>query len=97
MFIQEASAEIIYIVEVPANAFDLNIIRQKTSDAFKWLVESALGTANQHREIEIIPYETLWLIALRSVDQPPATGSPSKSITTLPKNLPGLCAPAAGV
>ena len=85
------------LLQVPANAFDNNIIRQKTSGAFKWLVESASDTANQHREIEIIPYETLWLIALRSVDQPPATGSTSKSITTLPKKLPGLYASAAGV
>lgn len=62
------------LIQIPLNAFDLNKVQQKTADIFKSLLEIPWYTVNQHREIEIVPYESLWPLVLRSIGKPGAAG-----------------------
>lgn len=74
------------LLQIPASSFDLNLIRQKTSDTFNLLLQIPWDSVNQHREIEIIPYETLWPIVLHSIDKPFTAGH-SKSTDSMPVKL----------
>lgn len=67
------------LLQIPLSSFDINLIRQKTADTLYLLLEIPWDSINQHREIEIIPYETLWPIVMRSIDKSFMTG-PSKTI-----------------
>lgn len=81
------------LIQIPLYSFDIHLIRQKTTDTLHLLLEIPWDSVNQHREIEIIPYETLWPIALRSIDKSFMTGS-QKLIEGMPaKSPPG---PALG-
>lgn len=71
------------LVQIPLNGFNVDKVKQKTADTLKSLLEVPWHTVNQHREIEIIPYEDLWPIVLRSIGKPNAAtgnaGPPSGS------------------
>lgn len=61
------------LVQIPLNAFDLNKVQEKTAGTFKSLLEIPWYTVNQHREIEIVPYESLWPVVLASIGKAAAT------------------------
>lgn len=75
------------LLQIPLSSFDVNQVRQKTADTLYLLLEIPWDSVNQHREIEIIPYETLWPIVLRSIDKTFMAGSP-KLIEGMPAKLP---------
>ena len=70
------------LLQIPVSSFEVADIRRKTADSFKWLLETPWDAVSQHREIEIIPYEILWQIVMRSIDKPYTAGY-SKTIDRL--------------
>lgn len=64
------------LLQIPTALFNLQQIRTKTAKVNELLQQVPWHTANQHREIEIIPYEQLWDIVLNSL-QAPASGDPT--------------------
>lgn len=63
------------LIQIPLNSFDPDKVQQKTADIFKSLLQIPWHTVNQHREIEIIPYENLWPVVLGSIGKAAATGN----------------------
>jgi hypothetical protein len=58
------------ILQIPASAFDAQQIRAKTQDTFAALQKMPWHTVNQHREIEVVPYEHLWPIVVHALEKP---------------------------
>ena len=52
------------LLQIPLSDFNVNEIRRKTQKTAQLLEDTPWETVNQHREIEIIPYERLWAILL---------------------------------
>lgn len=81
------------ILQIPASSFDSKLIRKKTREPFSQLQQMPWHTVNQHREVEVVPYEHLWLIVLRSLEKPitiPETIYPQEAISAffVPQVLP---------
>ena len=55
------------LLQIPLGQFDVEVIEKRTVRYRKNLVDNPLQIANQTHEIEIIPYEILWDMALESV------------------------------
>ncbi|MBL7795929.1 MAG: hypothetical protein JNJ90_05435 [Saprospiraceae bacterium] len=72
------------ILQIPTCSFDSKLIRKKTQESFAQLQQMPWHTVNQHREVEVIPYEHLWLIVLRSLENPGTIPEIVKPSTTLP-------------
>lgn len=68
------------ILQIPLNLFNVSQIREKTARIAAQLLNTPWHTVNQHREIEIIPYENLWQILLKSLE--PAELGPAANLTT---------------
>lgn len=62
------------ILQIPTCLFDARLVREKTQDTFSALQQVPWHTVNQHREIEIVPYEHLWQMVLLSLEKPFAVG-----------------------
>jgi len=78
------------ILQIPASSFDSKLIRKKTQETFAQLQQMPWHTVNQHREVEVVPYEHLWLIVLRSLEKPlaiPEVVHVPKSATGIPAQL----------
>lgn len=58
------------ILQIPACSFNVRLIREKTQDLFFALQQTPWHTVNQHREIEVIPYEHLWQIVVQGLERP---------------------------
>ncbi len=55
------------LLQIPMGQFDRAVIEKRTERYRKKLEETPLQIANQTHEIEIIPYEILWEMAMESV------------------------------
>ncbi|MCC6280855.1 MAG: hypothetical protein IT262_09650 [Saprospiraceae bacterium] len=62
------------LLQIPGTAFHLGRTLDKTGETFRLLLDKPLNTVIQHMEIEIIPYEVLWPIVLRSLNRPSVAG-----------------------
>ncbi|MBK8192333.1 MAG: hypothetical protein IPK76_03760 [Lewinellaceae bacterium] len=61
------------LLKIPACNFDLELVKAKTLKAKQWLTEHPWEEVNQSREVEVIPYEHLWEMALKSLSTPSNT------------------------
>lgn len=55
------------LAQVPKNAFDRQLVEQKTADDYNALQSIPIEIANQAHSVEIVPYETLWTLLLDSL------------------------------
>jgi hypothetical protein len=67
------------LLRIPQSDFKLKQIQSKTEKHYKQLLNTPWHAVNQHREVEVIPYENLWLIVLDSL-QMQATPGPREMI-----------------
>lgn len=64
------------LLQIPACDFDIPRIQNKVASTLAQLIQIPLQFANQTHEIEIIPYEHLWVFALESI-APISSGKPA--------------------
>jgi hypothetical protein len=57
------------LLQIPKQNFDRTAVEKNTSKLLDKLKAVLLEKANQTFEIEIIPYEDLWEMALESLDR----------------------------
>jgi len=57
------------LLQIPTGQFDVEQINKKTIKYQRLLAENPISIANQIYEIEIVPYEILWQLALESVQR----------------------------
>ncbi|HOY07635.1 MAG TPA: hypothetical protein PLO67_19635 [Saprospiraceae bacterium] len=63
------------LLQVPQSDFKLKLIHGKTEKYYTLLLNTPWHAVNQHREVEVIPYENLWPIVLESLQYQPASGA----------------------
>ena len=61
------------LIQIPQSDFNLKQIRLKTEKYYAQLLNTPWHVVNQHREVEVIPYENLWLLVLESLQTQPST------------------------
>ncbi|MBL7781163.1 MAG: hypothetical protein JNM22_08090 [Saprospiraceae bacterium] len=63
------------LIQIPQSDFNLKQIRLKTEKYYTQLLNTPWHVVNQHREVEVIPYENLWLLVLESLQSQPSASS----------------------
>ncbi len=56
------------LLQIPVSGFHKNGVERRASRFYKELLDNPLEVSNQSHDIEIIPYEDLWELALNSLD-----------------------------
>lgn len=63
------------LLQIPQSDFRMKQVLLKTEKYYQLLINTPWHAVNQHREVEVIPYENLWHIVLDSIQQNYATGT----------------------
>lgn len=62
------------LLQIPQSDFKPKQIQLKTEKYYNQLLNTPWHAVNQHREVEVIPYENLWLIVLESIQSQHSAG-----------------------
>lgn len=57
------------LIQIPLNNFDVSVVKQKTQKNYDLMMTKPWHSVNQHREVEVIPYEDLWPQILKTIDK----------------------------
>ena len=63
------------LLQIPQSDFKPRQIQLKTEKYYNQLLNTPWHAVNQHREVEVIPYESLWMIVMESIQAKSATAA----------------------